>query len=453
MPVTLPAAERALYLELNQLLASNDFKVKKGKVNVDNDRTRRIREVLGTSSSAGEALMRCASHFTLDDLKKKFENAPQACDVIVELRESQYQSLRVDFRKKLKLAEWLAKDCSTRVQHYPHWKGHIRSNQFGDSDCMEEIKNMIHEAEISYDKNDWTEFYVTRTQKAEIENAEAAKAVAKPKTAGGKGNNGKGKNTDSEDELIMDEDSESDDDQDLDGKDPNYVVEPDNRRIKPEGFDDNKRMECAAVALRDVTNDLRKLSTELVSRQRCLRFFKCVRDIQKTSSTLPDKVSTKGCSCSSCGKTNLEPKEISVLSQCGHTMCNTCLKTYANRQDECVFFGCNAVNKAYQVIEAPELGVEDDDTRVGRHYGKKLEDIIRLIKNVPKDDQVLLFVQFLDLAKKIAGAFLDNGIKYSALGESGDPAKKLAEFQKNTASATKKKVLILNIGDASAAGR
>jgi hypothetical protein len=32
----------------------------------------------------------------------------------------------------------------------------------------------------------------------------------------------------------------------------------------------------------------------------------------------------------------------------------------------------NAVNEA---IKAPKLGVKDDKTRIGRHYGKRLEDI------------------------------------------------------------------------------
>src|ERR1700722_10335666 len=107
MPIVLPAAEQAIYLELNQLLSANDFNMKKSKSNADNDRARRVREILGNSESAGEALMKCASHFTVDDLSKNFENAPEACDVIVKLRQSQYEALTADFKKKLKQAEWL----------------------------------------------------------------------------------------------------------------------------------------------------------------------------------------------------------------------------------------------------------------------------------------------------------------------------------------------------------
>jgi hypothetical protein len=424
--------------------------MKKSKSNADNDRARRIREILGNSESAGEALTKCASHFTLDHLSKNFENAPEACDVIVKLRQSQYKSLTADFKKKLRQAEWLEKACSTVVRQYILWKGHVHNNQFGDSGVMEEIKSMMIAAEIGYDKKHWVEFYITPEEKAKMENAANA---AKAKKSKGKAKEA-AKIIDSEEELSVDEDSELDEGSHLDEEDVSYSTKPDTRRLKPEGFDDQKNMERAALALRDITNDLRKLSTELVNRRRCLRFFECVRTLQRLYSSLREnRPLANECSCSKCGATNLSPEEVSILSQCGHAICNDCLNLHKDRQDECLVLGCNAVNKTYQVIQAPELGVEDDRTRVGRHYGKKLEEIIQLIKNIPEDDQVLVFVQFVDLMNTITSAMKENGITYLALGESGDASKELTEFQTNFENATKKKVLILNIGDASAAGR
>jgi hypothetical protein len=458
-PVTLPAAERAIYLELNQLLASNEFMIKKGKVSGGNDRARRIREVLGTSATAGEALMKCASNFKLDDSNTRYENAPEACDIIVRLRQSQYKSLKADLRKKLKQAEWLERECSTHVRQYLAWKIHAKSNQLGDDECMKEIKTMIDKAELGYRKDDWIEFYVTPQQMADRVNAEtAAKAAAIAAAKKAKAGNAV-EETESEEDLVIEEESESgdedlDDEEEVDnenglGHSPIF----DTRGLKPEGIDENKRMECVALVLRDVTNDLRKLSSELVSRKRCLRFFQCVRNIQNLSTALRNnKLSTAGCSCSKCEK-NLLPHKASVLSQCGHTICKECANTYMDRQDDCPISACNAVNKTYQVIPAPELGIEDDRTRVGRHYGKKLEDIIHLIKRIPRDEQVLLFVQFTDLAKTIISALEDHKITYLALAELGNASKKLTEFQMNTDVLTKKKVLLLNMGDASAAGR
>lgn len=423
--------------------------MKKSKSNPDNDRARRIREILGNSESAGEALMKCASHFTLDNLSKNSENAPEACDVIVKLRRLQCNALIADFKQKLKQAEWLEKACSTVVRQYLLWKGHINSNQFGDIGVMEEIKSMMKAAELGYDKKHWVEFYVTPEEKAKIENAaNAAKAKKK------KGNGKKAaQTTDYDENSTADDNSELGDEALDDEKSVNHDTKPDTRRLKPEGFDSQRNMECAALALRDVTNDLRKLSTELVNRRRCLRFFECVRNLQRLYSSRGNELMTNECYCSKCGATDLSPEVVSILSQCGHAICNNCLDLHINRQDECLVLGCNAVNKAYQVIMAPELGVEDDRTRVGRHYGKKLEEIIQLIKRIPEEDQVLLFVQFVDLMNKITSAMKDNGITYSALSESSDASKELTEFQTNFDNATKKKVLILNIGDASAAGR
>jgi hypothetical protein len=36
------------------------------------------------------------------------------------------------------------------------------------------------------------------------------------------------------------------------------------------------------------------------------------------------------------------------------------------------------LNKTYQVINAPEIGVENDTTRISRYYSKKLEHDILL---------------------------------------------------------------------------
>jgi hypothetical protein len=354
MPVTLPAAERAIYLELNQLLTANDFSINKGKFNAGDDRDRRIREVLGTSATAGEALIKCASQFELDTGHNKHENAPLACDVIVALRESQYKSLKTDIQKRLKQAKWLEKNCSSHVRQYSVWKGHIEANQFGDKSCMKEIQLMIDAAELGYKENDWTEFYVTPREKADRENAlTAAKAAAETAAKGAKAAKGT-KREDAIDfaggQLVG-----VDDKKDLAGS-----HNPDTRLIKPEGYDGNRRMERAALALRDVTNELRKLSTELVSRKRCLRFFKSVRNIQILSTAIRNnEPAAQGCSCSMCRTKNLQTQAISILSQCGHNICKSCVTSHMNRQDDCPAPGCNAVNKGYQVIAAPELGVED----------------------------------------------------------------------------------------------
>ncbi|KFY20881.1 hypothetical protein V491_03351 [Pseudogymnoascus sp. VKM F-3775] len=436
MPAILPAAERAIYLELQQLLAASDFKMTKGKRAMENDRMKRIRELLGQSDSVGEALMKCASHFTLDELHDGLNNAPDACAVIVGIRNKQLDALEIDLNRTLRQAEYLHLSCEDPCDQYISLKRQVESNHFGDVDACNAISMAMKEAAKNSSHDDWEEFYMTHEER-EIVLAAAgrAKPGAKPKA-----------------KKRRRDDSESDGISSIDGPEETQKLLP----LLPYGRNGN--IEYAHTALRDVTNVLRKMVIEYVSRKRCLRFFDYVRNLQKHYTDLRlgnDK--GVGCTCSKCEKTGLSPEEISILSQCGHIACDDCRakheKIFYNNlaaKEECLVAGCSAINKQWQVIKAPELGIEDDSTRKGRHYGKKIEDIISLVKNIPDTEQVLLFVQFTDLLDKIVGAFMDKRITYLSL-DKGDPAKTLTKFQTETGK-EKSKVLILNIGDASAAG-
>lgn len=58
---------------------------------------------------------------------------------------------------------------------------------------------------------------------------------------------------------------------------------------------------------------LRKLSTELVTRRRCLYSFECVRSLQKIhTSTRRNEPLAAGCSCAKCGETNLSQDDVLV---------------------------------------------------------------------------------------------------------------------------------------------
>ncbi|KFY42226.1 hypothetical protein V495_04619 [Pseudogymnoascus sp. VKM F-4514 (FW-929)] len=439
MPAILPAAERAIYLELQQLLAASDFKMTKGKRAMENDRMKRIRELLGQSDSVGEALMKCASHFTLDELHDGLNNAPDACAVIVGIRNKQLDALEIDLNKTLRQAEYLHLSCEEPCDQYVSLKRQVESNHYGDVDACNAIFMAMNEAEKLSSHDDWEEFYMTQEERDIVL---AAEARAKP------GQKSKAKAT----KKRKRDDSESDGIVSTDGPDDSQKLLP----LLPYGRNGN--VEYAHTALRDVTNILRKMVIEYVSRKRCLRFFDYVRNLQKHYTNLRfGNEAGAGCTCSKCEKTGLSPEEISILSQCGHTACDSCRanheKMFYNNlaaKEECLVAGCSAINKQWQVIKAPELGVEDDSTRKGRHYGKKIEDIISLVKNIPDTEQVLLFVQFTDLLDKIVGAFKDKRITYLSL-DKGDPAKTLTKFQTETGK-EKSKVLILNIGDASAAG-
>lgn len=332
--------------------------------------------------------MKCASHFTLRDLSDALENAPQACDVIVETRESQCSKLISAYKLKLKQAVWLLNTATSDCVQYNNWKERVSINWYGDSEAVSEIQAMIRRAEGNFKPSHRDLFYTKDLTKKSEEGCE-------------------------------------------------------HLRLLPEvGAKHN-------TELRNVTNELSKLSTELVARKRGLRFFKVVRQIQQLSAQLRVGEVDYGCTCSKCGSTKINIGQARVLSLCGHVLCEPCLSEEHVNESACPVSDCNGINKDYQIVPAVELGVEDTRSRIGQHWGKKLEDIIELINSIPENDQVLLFVQFDDLTKTIEKAFKKK-ISYASLTDSKS-SKDLEEFKESTAKEIK--VLILNIGDASAAGR
>ncbi|KAG6861443.1 hypothetical protein C0995_016534 [Termitomyces sp. Mi166 len=96
--VILPAAERAIYLELEHHLHALDMTIKRGK-KTESDRERRLNKSLGESKSAEEALLKRCSHF---DLEMTNDNAMKACDVIVKERQKQLDECKNDLLKSIK---------------------------------------------------------------------------------------------------------------------------------------------------------------------------------------------------------------------------------------------------------------------------------------------------------------------------------------------------------------
>ncbi|PBK92217.1 hypothetical protein ARMGADRAFT_1080997 [Armillaria gallica] len=96
--ITLPAAERAIYLELKHHLRALDMTIKRSK-KTESNREKRLAKSLGESKSAEEALLKRCSRF---DLENSNENAMKACDVIVGERQKQLDECKVEFLKSVK---------------------------------------------------------------------------------------------------------------------------------------------------------------------------------------------------------------------------------------------------------------------------------------------------------------------------------------------------------------
>ncbi|KAI9846132.1 MAG: hypothetical protein M1838_001391 [Thelocarpon superellum] len=472
-PVTLPAAERAIYLELHCHLMSQDMRIRQGKSRAENDRVKRLTETLGSSKTAEEALLKASSHFTLHELEDGRENATQACDLVVVERERQLAEVEADLQMHLRHAAWLKRQCKSDDKHFEGWKKNVASGAFGDAPSERALQAYVAAAEKASSAKDGNEFY-TDTDVRELQKklgARKKKAAQGQKKAGKRSSRnikGKGKATrrpftsrkrkgDADDTA---DDEECDDDRDLDSEaEDNAIDAEESGMTERMRIKSSKSMRLTTTAqkvqaLRELAGQLRRLSVEFVSRRRSLRFFQVVRALQRAYSGLSrGGQASAQFECSACGKAKVSPSDLWVLTLCGHTACQPCLDD-PQRHEECGVTGCSAAARGFHVVGAAELGEEDADDREGRHYGRKLEEMVHLIKDeIPADDQVLLFVQYDDLMEKVAEALTDNGISNLALtNHTHKPSSSMmSQFQQETGS-SKKKVLVLNVGTESASG-
>lgn len=141
----------------------------------------------------------------------------------------------------------------------------------------------------------------------------------------------------------------------------------------------SEKVKAAAWEHREKTHELRKITKELVGRLRSLRYFRVVRDFQKRREEPPEV------SCPACGRDKILFNEIAVLSSCGHTGCIDCV-TLCAEKEECVYAesgACKSAARVLNIVRADTLGTDDveRDGR-GKHFGRKLEEAVNLIKSV-----------------------------------------------------------------------
>ncbi|CAM9936078.1 unnamed protein product [Phaeothamnion confervicola] len=182
-------------------------------------------------------------------------------------------------------------------------------------------------------------------------------------------------------------------------------------------------------------------------------------------------------SCAGCGAVEVPLERQSLLSCCGHSGCDACLRARAEHGN-CVDASCTASARSDSVVKALSLGGTDSGVAVGGPHGSKLAAIVKLVAEVTKTrkdggsggfdggdddgDRVLIFVQFPDLMKKVAEALEDAGIPTLNLeGSAHSKTKALSAMQQLSKQASeagkelqdgRAKVLLLNLKDESASG-
>ena len=136
--ILLTPAERAVYLELDHHLQAMEMKAKKSiksKKTTEGDRESRLRDMLGASGSAEEALLKRCAHY---DLAGNTQSAEAACHEVCKIREEQLEGCEADLAKAVEKAydmrdTILAKDPSFDNERLKKWQHALKSE--GEEGC------------------------------------------------------------------------------------------------------------------------------------------------------------------------------------------------------------------------------------------------------------------------------------------------------------------------------
>ncbi|KAF8967596.1 hypothetical protein BDZ97DRAFT_1903203 [Flammula alnicola] len=165
--IILPAAERAIYLELEHHLRSLDMTIKRGK-KTESDREKRLNKALGESKSAEEALLKRCSHF---DLETSNENAMKACDVIVQERQKQLDECKKELLRSIKDGVKREKNLGNVGQEsmFIEYVRITRTEGIDDKESTDMVVELLDEAGVGVPK--------TKAKAQDVQLSEKTKAL------------------------------------------------------------------------------------------------------------------------------------------------------------------------------------------------------------------------------------------------------------------------------------
>ncbi|KAI8799644.1 hypothetical protein BJ742DRAFT_128160 [Cladochytrium replicatum] len=444
--IDLPAAERAIYLELEHHIQAVDGNIKKGRFKGESDKASRLKEVLGESKTAEEALIKRCSHFDLD-IDEGVENASIECNTIVSERKRQRDETLDELRRHLMVAWYNENRIGNKrpngeMTHFKDWVVKLKTqNILGDSEATTDILAVIDEVQKALKRGD----KVPKLKRRRKGGPRKVLAKVKESEKGKKKSKGK-KGAEDSDEVDEDE---------------SEVEEPVPKSLSvPEQIE---RHRAHFFVVKD-------LAVEYKRRLQSLRYFEIIRSVQlchlakqkqdesnvtgsdeNDDDDLQSVLKVYQLKCGSCGMDPIPFDQLGLLSSCGHTGCLPCLQRGAVEQ-ECPEKECREATRVTNIVKAESLGRENANDKIGRRFGAKLERLVHILRNViPEEEKVLVFVQFPDLFKKVDAALEFHDIATLKIdGSAANRNKNMSAFQASRAK--EHRVLLLNAMDESASG-
>lgn len=423
-------AERAIYLELYKQLMTQNRQLRRRKHGrFVNDQIERLDEIISSSGSPEEALLKRCSSLALQGRWDDGKPEAVTCETLLSIREKQLGALVDDILHRFKKAAWIYCGCDLKYEAFHKFVESLIRHDFGDSTVTDQAYPLLKKAVFSSVHTNWRLFFSDpRLQQTSDEQASISQYT--------------------ESDLVSNDAADNDEEKKEDQK-PSKKPKKEPGQKKSESTPDEKDEVLPLrprkpleyeLLLREATSALRNLIVEWVLRERALRFLRTVRLIQ-TGTEIPE--------CASCESKPKSLDDVNVLGSCGHAICGACAWTTIQRE-ECAVDGCRGSGKRFNVIKANTLGHDGVDKSLA-FGGSKLDKLVQLIQSIPKDERALLFIQFPDLMQVASKALDLAGIKHTVISPTDRrSASRVEQFQKS--SFGDNRVLILNLGGEMAAG-
>ena len=227
---------------------------------------------------------------------------------------------------------------------------------------------------------------------------------------------------------------------------PEPIIEGESAPVRKQRDDTLKEL---FWALRNQVYELRALNKEYVGRTRSLRFFRAIEQAQR------EFVASQPFS-SSDQATNVQIPltNRAIFSCCGHVGETSKMRAAAARE-ECPAAGCHANVRSHSVVECASLCLNETNSnaKAVTHHGAKLAEIIDLVSGFPKDERVLIFVQFEDLLTQVHAVLNKEGFPALKLkGTAHQMSAIMSKFQKAKLGKNDERILLLELHNESASG-
>jgi hypothetical protein len=421
-----------LYLELKLFYESyNPHTTGEKREKYSHDQRGRVSEIVGSCDTPEQSLIKRSSFY---DALPRWSSAGEEIDTATKLlkhRRRETVKILSEITIQAKAVAWLLHQLGQTDPRFDALKASFESNDYGDSDVSSQARDIIDEALRSYREEDWKEFWLPPNERT-VKTVSAVTNIDSGETEA--------------DEETVDEEEVRRGDQ-VDANSEYVPLSQRKKRTTQPKKTDLRPLPCnksdTEKELREWTNRFRVNVLALVERMRALRFAESAYAFQD-SAAIPD--------CQSCEQNDrrYRKKQHNVLGKCGHIICKYCLEDVLGN-NKCTVGDCRAAVDTQYVIPGLHFAMCRSINTPTPAGGTKVDALVKLLKDensIPKEDQVILFLQFPDLEQTVTAAFQVHNISYVSVGTTA----RRGRSRIKTFAGHDKRVAILQLGTENAAG-